>query len=96
MSRNFETRIVEMALDMADIKYALVLMFCLGLLIVVLRGTIQEGFVSSDSIRCGVEDGPCPVELKCINGFCAKTDPLPKKDKEPVQLLEPGMAAPYF
>ena len=85
-----------MKVDMADIKYALLLIFGLGLLLLLLRGTIQEGFVSSDTIRCGVEDGPCPVELKCINGFCAKTDPLPKLDKEPVNLLESGQAAPYF
>jgi len=85
-----------MKVDMSDIKYALFLLFGLGLLLVLLRGRIYEGFVSSDTIRCGVEDGPCPVDLKCINGFCAKTEPLPKKDKEPITLLEPGMPAPYF
>jgi hypothetical protein len=83
-------------LDMADIRSALLLVLGLGLVLLVLRGTIQEGFVSSDTIRCGVEDGPCPVELKCINGFCAKTDPLPKVDKNPVDILEAGEAAPYF
>jgi hypothetical protein len=85
-----------MRVDLNDIKRALLLIFGLGLLLLLLRGTIQEGFVSSDTIRCGVEDGPCPVELKCVNGFCAKTTPLPKVDKEPVTLLEPGQAAPYF
>jgi hypothetical protein len=85
-----------MKLDMCDIKNALLLVFGLGLLLLILRGTLQEGFTSGGSIRCGVEDGPCPVGLKCINGFCAKTDPLPKREKAPVDVLEPGMAAPYF
>jgi len=84
-----------MALDMVDIKNALLLMFGLGLLILLLRTTLHEGF-ASNAIRCGVEEGPCPVGLKCINGFCAKTDPLPKMDKNPVDMLEPGEAAPYF
>jgi len=84
-----------MALDMVDIKNALLLMFGLGLLILLLRTTLHEGF-ASHAIRCGVEEGPCPVGLKCINGFCAKTDPLPKMDKNPVDMLEPGAGAPYF
>jgi len=84
-----------MVLNMTDIKYALLLMFVLGGLILLLKGTMNEGF-ASNAIRCGVEHGPCPVGLKCINGFCALTDPLPKMDKEPVDILEPGNAAPYF
>jgi hypothetical protein len=85
-----------MRVDMCDVKNALLLMLGLGLLILLFRRSIQEGFESSGGIRCGVEDGPCPVGLKCINGFCAKTDPLPRSDKEPVAILPPGAPAPYF
>lgn len=84
-----------MKLDMCDIKNALILMFVLGLLLLIFRRSV-EGFESSPGIRCGVEDGPCPVGLKCINGFCAKTDPLPRSEKEPVDILPGGAAAPYF
>ena len=38
-----------------------------------------EGF--SDAIPCGV-NAPCDVGLKCINGFCAKTERLRVYEKD--------------
>ena len=77
-----------------DIGLALGLIFVLGLLLVVLRSPIAEGFLSGPS-ACGV-DMPCGGHLKCINGFCAKTEKLDITEKAPVELLPPGAPAPYF
>ncbi len=77
-----------------DIAQALGLILFLGLLVVLLRRQISEGF-TSDAIRCDV-DNPCSGHLKCINGFCAKTDPKPVVEKDPTPLLPPGSPAPYF
>lgn len=78
-----------------DIGYALGLIFVLGLLLVVLQSPIAEGFSSSGPSSCGV-DMPCGGHLKCINGFCAKTDKVDITEKAPVDLLPPGSPAPYF
>ncbi len=76
-----------------DIGCALALIVFLGFLLLFLGKPVSEGF--SDSMRCGV-DNPCPGHLKCINGFCAKTDSRPIREKDPVPLLPPGAPAPYF
>lgn len=79
-------------IDWKDMGYALALLFVLGLLLVILGKPISEGFASSDVIRCDV-NSPCPGHLKCINGFCAKTDPVGLKDNDPLTLLSDG--SPY-
>jgi len=78
-----------------DLACALGLLFVLGLLLVIIQSPMAEGFTSSGAPRCGVNK-PCPGHLKCVNGFCAKVDPIPLIDKEPVPLLPPGGPAPYF
>ena len=80
--------------DYKEIGYALALILFLGLLLVILGKPLSEGF-TSDVIRCNLES-PCPGHLKCINGFCAKTDPVPIKEKNPVPLLPDGSSLPYF
>jgi hypothetical protein len=77
---------------MKDLGYCLALIFALGLLLVFMGGPLSEGFESA--IRCDV-DRPCDGHLKCINGFCAKTEPVGIKENE-VPLLPPGSPAPYF
>ena len=79
--------------DWKDIVYVLALIFVLGMILLLIR-PISEGFTSGP-IQCGI-DSPCPGKLKCLNGFCADTMPLPKTEKEPVPLLAPGEPAPYF
>ena len=76
-----------------DLIYALILLGVLGALLVFFGKPISEGF--ADSNRCDV-DNPCSGHLKCINGFCATTDPVPLVEKEAVPLLPPGGPAPYF
>ncbi len=76
-----------------DMACAFGLLLFLGLLILFLKSPMTEGFVSTS--RCGVNQ-PCAGHLKCINGFCAKTDPIPLVDRAPVPLLPPGGPAPYF
>lgn len=78
---------------MKDLGYCLALIFALGLLLVFVSGPMCEGFESG--IRCDV-DSPCDGHLKCINGFCAKTDPVGFVEKDEVPLLPPGSPAPYF
>jgi len=80
---------------MKDFGYCLLLIFILGLLLVLLGKPISEGFSSSQAQRCDV-DSPCPGHLKCINGFCAKTEPVGVVEKNEVPLLPPGSPAPYF
>jgi len=82
------------ASDWKDIGYVLVLIFILGLVLLLLRRQISEGF-TTDVIRCDL-DSPCPGLLKCLNGFCAKTEPISKVETNPVPLLPPGSPAPYF
>ena len=76
-----------------DMACGLGLILFLGIILLFLKSPMAEGFVSSN--RCGVNQ-PCPGHLKCLNGFCAKTEPLPLFQKDPVPLLPPGGPAPYF
>ncbi len=80
------------ALNIKDTMCALGLIVFLGLLLLLTR-RISEGF--ENPMRCDL-DTPCSPGLKCINGFCAKTDPKPLIDPNPVPLLGPGEPAPYF
>jgi hypothetical protein len=54
-----------------------------------------EGFSGGQAARCDV-DSPCPGHLKCINGFCAKTEPVGVVERDEVPLLPSGSPAPYF
>ncbi len=78
--------------DYYDIACALGLILVLGLLLMFLGKPMSEGFL--DSNRCDV-DTPCPGHLKCVNGFCAKTDPVGVVEKDPVPMLPPGSPFPY-
>lgn len=78
--------------DYKDILCGLAVVLVLGFLLLLMRNPISEGFEDN---RCDV-DHPCPPGLKCLNGFCAKTDPLPVIEKDPVPLLPAGGPAPYF
>jgi hypothetical protein len=80
--------------DMYDIACALGVILVLGLLLIFLGKPLSEGFASGP-IRCEV-DSPCPGHLKCINGFCAKTDPVGVREENPVPMLPPGSPLPYF
>ena len=77
-----------------DLGYCLALIFALGLLLIMFQRTIDEGFESGPP-RCDV-DNACPGHLKCINGFCAKTEPVGIVEKNEIPLLPPGSPAPYF
>lgn len=86
-----------MKVDWNDVKGALVLIFVLGLLLVLLGKPLSEGFsTSSDAIACGVDKAPCPGLLKCVNGFCAITEPKRAYEETPVPLLPDGVALPYY
>ena len=78
--------------DLKDLACALGLILLLGVILIFLRKPM-EGF--TDTYRCDL-DNPCAPGLKCLNGFCAKTDPKPLVDTDPVPLLPPGGPAPYF
>ena len=80
--------------DLTDILYALGLIAILGFLLVVLGKPLSEGF-SSEPLRCDLYS-PCPGHLKCVNGFCAKTDPVGIHEESPVPLLPAGTSMPYF
>jgi hypothetical protein len=80
--------------NLKDIGYALILIFVLGLVLHMITPYMSEGFESGPPV-CGV-DTPCSGNLKCINGFCAKTERVPVIEKAPVDLLSPGSSAPYF
>jgi hypothetical protein len=77
-----------------DLMYALILLGVLGALLLFFGKPLSEGF-QSGPVACGV-DNPCSGHLKCINGFCAATDPVPPTEKESVPLLPPAGPAPYF
>lgn len=85
-----------MKVDWNDIKGALILIFILGLLLVLLGKPISEGFASGEAIACGVDKAPCPGHLKCVNGFCASTEPKRAYEANPVPLLPDGAALPYY
>jgi hypothetical protein len=78
-----------------DIVYLLLLLLGLGFILHIMNSSYVEGFSNSSAPRCGI-NMPCPNGLKCINGFCAKTERLPLADKNPIELLPPGSPAPYF
>ena len=78
-----------------DIIYLLLLLLGLGFILHIMQYRDVEGFANSAPPRCGV-NMPCPNGLKCVNGFCAKTERLDIVDKNPVDLLPPGSPAPYF
>ena len=80
---------------MKDLGYCLGLILVLGLLLVFLGRPMCEGFDGGQAARCDV-DMPCPGHLKCINGFCAKTEPVGVVERNEVPLLPPGSPAPYF
>ena len=77
-----------------DMACAFGLLLVLGLLLLFLQSPMAEGFLAGPP-RCGVNQ-PCSGHLKCINGFCAKVDPIPLVDETPIPLLPPGSPAPYF
>jgi len=80
---------------MKDLGYCLILIFVLGMLLIFLGKPMCEGFSPNQAARCDV-DSPCPGHLKCINGFCAKTEPVGVVERNEVELLPPGSPAPYF
>jgi len=80
--------------DWKDAGYAFALIFVLGILLIMLGPYVNEGFANQLQ-RCDL-DNPCSGTLKCINGFCSKTDPLPLINKDPVEMLPEGGPAPYF
>ena len=82
--------------EMKDIGCALALMFVLGLLLLILRKPIAEGFTDGGASRCGVDMAPCNSGLKCVNGFCAQTEPRAAYEKNPVPLLPQGYSVPYM
>jgi hypothetical protein len=79
--------------DLKEIAWVLVLVLVLGLVILYLRSGLEEGFTGG--MRCGVDMAPCPAGLKCVNGFCAETDPKPVREEDPIPLLPSGSPAPY-
>ena len=79
--------------DMYDIGCTLALLAFLGFLLLLLRRPLTEGFMS-ESIQCHA-DSPCPGHLKCINGFCAKTDPKALYVNDSLPLLPSGTAYPF-
>lgn len=78
---------------MNDIACALGLIFVLGLILVVLNKPLSEGF-TNNAIACGLNH-PCQHPYKCLNGFCAKTDPRALYEKNPVPVLPDGQPLPY-
>jgi hypothetical protein len=81
--------------DWKDIGCALGVVFFLGLILTVIQYPMtSEGFQNSDVIRCDLYT-PCPGHLKCINGFCARTEAVPIREKDPVILLPDGQPYPY-
>lgn len=73
---------------MSDVACALALIAVLGFLLVVLGKPVSEAFTVNDSIRCGVDQAPCPAGTKCINGFCGRTEARTPHDPNPVPLLQ--------
>jgi hypothetical protein len=82
---------------MKDLTYCLALIFVLGLVLLAIGRPFSqmcEGF-QAEPLRCDVNT-PCSGHLKCINGFCAKTEPIGVVERDEVPLLPPGSPAPYF
>ena len=69
-------------LQMKDMTKTLILIMSLGLLLVLINGYFKGSIESfTDAVQCGA-NMPCDVGLKCINGFCAKTERLRMYDKD--------------
>jgi hypothetical protein len=85
-----------MKVDWNDVKGALILIFVLGLVLIFLGRPFSEGFESGGGIQCGVDKAPCPGFLKCVNGFCAATEPKREYEKNAIPLLPDGASLPYF
>jgi hypothetical protein len=80
-----------------DLVQGLVLVLVLGLIVLAIRRGYDEGFISSpNAIQCGVGMAPCGSGQKCVNGFCAITEPERAYDKVQIPLLPDGQGAPYF
>ena len=70
-------------LHLGDVTSTLLLILGLGLVLVLLTGRMRwavEGF-TDEAVPCGVNN-PCDIGLKCINGFCAKTERLRTYEKD--------------
>jgi hypothetical protein len=80
-------------LDLKEVGMVLLIIAVLGGIILLLRSRLEEGFIGG--LRCGVDLAPCPNGLKCINGFCAETDPKPVREEDPIPVLPSGSPAPY-
>jgi hypothetical protein len=81
---------------MDDITNTLFLILGLGLILVLLNGRLRwtmEGF--DNPVSCGV-DAPCEVGLKCINGFCAKTERLRMYEKDADNQAESSGPMPLY
>lgn len=87
---------------MYDVKNTLLLLLGLGLLLVVIQGKFRWICQDeSDAIQCDATN-PCSVGLKCINGFCAKTERVAPRhadadaDAEAVDAEAAGPQAPLI
>ena len=84
-------------LHLGDMTRTLLLILGLGLVLVLLNGRMRwvvEGF-NDDSVACGVNN-PCDVGLKCINGFCAKTERLRTYEKDVDNQAESSGPMPLY
>jgi hypothetical protein len=86
---------MELSGQWKDLGYILILLFILGLVLVFLEKPISEGF-GNQAIKCGVDMAPCAGHLKCVNGYCAETEPKAAHESNPVPLLPEGVPVPFF
>jgi hypothetical protein len=86
---------VTVSSEWRDVGYALALLLFLGMILLVIGKPVSEGFDGGGLQRCDV-DSPCPGHLKCLNGFCAKTEPMRAYEQNPVPVLPGGAPYPYF
>jgi hypothetical protein len=84
---------MEISGDLKDIGYVLALLFALVLVLVILQKPISEGF-QGEVMMCGVGKAPCAGHLKCVNGYCANTEPKAAYESNPVPLLPGGQPLP--
>jgi hypothetical protein len=75
-----------------DIQLVITALLIFGLVLVILKSRVVENFTTaaapnSNPIACGVDLAPCPHPLKCINGYCKRSEPIQREDPNPVQLL---------
>ena len=83
-------------IEMREITSTLFLILGLGLTLVLLNGRLRwtmEGF--DNPVSCGV-NAPCAVGLKCINGFCAKTERLRMYEKDANNQAESSGPMPLY